>query len=532
MRCHCINTIRTQIIHCLIFNSTIAKLLAFRARGNRSGLSDLDHGKHVGIDEPSGASFRAFAERGSAGAGYPITGYQVHGQPRQQQVQNAMKQWSFAARNSMTQERIRRDEHKLRLDFSSGGGGGHTAGHGGGGGRDKVPVYREEEYARPGTVLRNKLQRFRKNSRHQSTLTFGDRVAESQDHTKESASTFDRREARRIGRVALEHVDIFKGLPIGRLAELLKFTTFRAGDELISQGIVGRHLYIVLEGSVSICVGETQVATKRVGTILGERSMIFKSLTTATCRAKGRVRCAFLTRTVFLDNCSPALIKMLEHRCRMQDVLSQNGQRSYEHLDTAQQHAVFNRIHSLCHRLIRDQGARYARRLDMRARCHYLWQRARALALSKIIRSLPSFRAVKDAATLLRIGGLLRIRTAKKGEKLYVRGVQGQGCLLDPVRVVSGAAQNAAWWADCRHAGSHRMPRRGPRRLRRDGTAALAKKARGRREHGDVSAADEGRHGPRPPQVCRHFFATRQRQGVSKDCVEGVPAWPWSSGGW
>ena len=105
------------------------------------------------------------------------------------------------------------------------------------------------------------------------------------------------------------------------LAELLKFTTFRAGDELISQGIVGRHLYIVLEGSVSICVGETQVATKRVGPILGERSMIFKSLTTATCRAKGRVRCAFLTRTVFLDNCSPALIKMLEHRCRMQDGL-------------------------------------------------------------------------------------------------------------------------------------------------------------------------------------------------------------------
>ena len=339
-----------------------------------------------------------------------------------------MKAWRFAAQNSLEAEQIRQDEEMFRQKNAEKSKTSH---------KPKVPKYREEDYARPGSVLRNQLKRFQKITRNRQSLRFEEMVAHTQGKSTQSSSSFDRREARRVGRIALEHVEIFKGLPVGRLAELLKFTVFRAGDELIQQGIVGRSLYIVLEGQVSVYVGRKLVALKPVGTIVGERSMIFNKLTTASCRANGRVRCAYLTRTVFLDNCSSRMIDLLIERCRMQDVLSQNGSRAYNHLTALQQQSVYNRIKDLCHRLIREQNARKARRKELRSRCLYLWDRAKALSISVIIRKIPSFRSIKDESTLFLISELMKLRVLKRGERLYSRSSKTKGFYI----ILSGSFQ-------------------------------------------------------------------------------------------
>ena len=111
----------------------------------------------------------------------------------------------------------------------------------------------------------------------------------------------DKREARRIGREALSSVELFHNLNINKLSEKLKYTAFRSGEILIEQNTVGQLLYVVLEGTVAIYVNQKQVSTKDVGTILGERAMLFDQLTSAKCVALTPVRCAFITRTSFLD---------------------------------------------------------------------------------------------------------------------------------------------------------------------------------------------------------------------------------------
>ena len=233
---------------------------------------------------------------------------------------------------------------------------------------------------RPGTVLRHEIKKFQKGT------------TERLKHTKYSSdgthkSSIDKREARRIGKLALEHVELFHGLPIARLAERLRFTSFRIGDHVIEENVVGRLLYVVLEGQVAIYVGPNKllVATKDVGTILGERSMIFDQLTTATCIAITPVRCAFLTRNAFNESLPEGGLSMLIEHCRKQDTLSQGGARSYSHLDENMQNGVYTRIKNLAKRLIRDLNSRRVNRKKRAAEVKRYWEKLMLLQKNNFI---------------------------------------------------------------------------------------------------------------------------------------------------
>ena len=149
---------------------------------------------------------------------------------------------------------------------------------------------------RPGTRLRHQLKHFSKVTKER--INHFDLTNSSNGNHKTS---MDKREARRIGREALSSVELFHNLNINKLSEKLKYTAFRSGEILIEQNTVGQLLYVVLEGTVAIYVNQKQVSTKDVGTILGERAMLFDQLTSAKCVALTPVRCAFITRTSFLD---------------------------------------------------------------------------------------------------------------------------------------------------------------------------------------------------------------------------------------
>ena len=203
---------------------------------------------------------------------------------------------------------------------------------------------------RPGTRLRGQLKHFSKVTKER-LIHFNGYSIDNQPKT-----SMDKREARRLGKEALSNVQLFNGLNFNKLSEKLRFTVFRSGEIIIEQAIIGQLLYIVLEGRIAIYVDKHIVATKEVGAILGERSMIFDQLTTAKCIAMTPVRCAFIPRSVFLSTLPEGAIDKLRMHCRMQDTLSCNGTRSYDHLQPLEQLAIFKKISNFCQRLIQKKN--------------------------------------------------------------------------------------------------------------------------------------------------------------------------------
>lgn len=320
-----------------------------------------------------------------------------------------MKAWRNTTRQSQNIQRRTRLENKLQVKIISDPK------------QPRRPVQEILNPPRPGTVLRHQIKKFQKNTRQ--------RLEHVGKYSTDGAhkSSMDKREARRIGREALSNVELFKGLPLTKLAEKLRFTAFRTGDPLIEQNVVGNLLYIILEGQVAIYIDKQQLAVKDVGTLLGERSMIFDQRTTATCIARSPVRCAFLTRNAFLESIPDgALPKLIQH-CRLQDTLSNRGTRSYDHLDESMQLAVFKRIQDLSKRLIRDRDNRIRIRKENQIKLQRHWQVSRSHGMYIIICLLPSFKHLSET-TKINLSKMMVMKSIKKGDVLYSRKRKPKGC--------------------------------------------------------------------------------------------------------
>ena len=62
--------------------------------------------------------------------------------------------------------------------------------------------------------------------------------------------------------------------------------TFAAGDTIFTEGSTGREMYVVLEGSVYIRVGNKTLDVTRPGGVFGEMALVDSSARSATAIAK------------------------------------------------------------------------------------------------------------------------------------------------------------------------------------------------------------------------------------------------------
>lgn len=99
---------------------------------------------------------------------------------------------------------------------------------------------------------------------------------------------------------------IFKPFPRSIRSEILKKFVEVTGDPgqvLISEGDVGKGLYLILKGQIDVLKKangeERNLATLKEGDVFGEISLLQSSATTATCKAKTRVALLFLEAKAF-----------------------------------------------------------------------------------------------------------------------------------------------------------------------------------------------------------------------------------------
>ena len=57
---------------------------------------------------------------------------------------------------------------------------------------------------------------------------------------------------------------------------------FSAGDVILAEGDLGNHMYVVMEGQVSILLKDKVIATATVGEIVGEMALINADIRSAT----------------------------------------------------------------------------------------------------------------------------------------------------------------------------------------------------------------------------------------------------------
>ncbi|RJG05320.1 cyclic nucleotide-binding domain-containing protein [Noviherbaspirillum cavernae] len=97
----------------------------------------------------------------------------------------------------------------------------------------------------------------------------------------------------------------FKAQHLDVLANRLQVNEYNDGHEFITQGTQGEALYMLLQGSVRITRRDSQddeeyeVRELSDGELFGIVSLVDNLPASATCRAKGRVKTAALTREAF-----------------------------------------------------------------------------------------------------------------------------------------------------------------------------------------------------------------------------------------
>ena len=76
--------------------------------------------------------------------------------------------------------------------------------------------------------------------------------------------------------------------------------TFAAGETIFTEGSTGREMYVVLEGSVDIRVGNKTLDVTEPGGVFGEMALIESSVRSATAIAKSDCTLALVDERQFL----------------------------------------------------------------------------------------------------------------------------------------------------------------------------------------------------------------------------------------
>ena len=141
---------------------------------------------------------------------------------------------------------------------------------------------------------------------------------------------------------ALARVELFETLSddeLGELAEGLHYSPFAAGETLTRQGGEGHHLYLIVQGRVSVRVKrgerEEKVATLEAGAFFGERSLMTGELRSATTVAEEDTVCYRLDKVDFerllkrrpglAEEVAEVLARRIEHLSGVVDSLDQQG---------------------------------------------------------------------------------------------------------------------------------------------------------------------------------------------------------------
>ncbi len=96
---------------------------------------------------------------------------------------------------------------------------------------------------------------------------------------------------------ALKSVPLFQGISdesMARLAAVTGEQSFSAGHFIVLQGRIGTGLYIILDGTVRIVSGSTELATLGPGDFFGELAVIDQQPRAASVQAVTPVRCLAL----------------------------------------------------------------------------------------------------------------------------------------------------------------------------------------------------------------------------------------------
>jgi len=104
---------------------------------------------------------------------------------------------------------------------------------------------------------------------------------------------------------------------------------FPAGAVIITEGEEGHHMYVVMEGEVSITLKSKLLATARQGEIVGEMSMVSSNLRSATVTAETDCVLASIDQGSF-----EALLKHVpEFALHVMDVLAGRLQNAFEMIE-------------------------------------------------------------------------------------------------------------------------------------------------------------------------------------------------------
>jgi CRP-like cAMP-binding protein len=74
---------------------------------------------------------------------------------------------------------------------------------------------------------------------------------------------------------------------------------FPAGAEIITEGVEGDNMYVVMDGEVSITLKDKMLATAKPGEIVGEMALINSEIRSATVTAKSDCVLALIDRSSF-----------------------------------------------------------------------------------------------------------------------------------------------------------------------------------------------------------------------------------------
>jgi CRP-like cAMP-binding protein len=75
--------------------------------------------------------------------------------------------------------------------------------------------------------------------------------------------------------------------------------TFPAGAVIITEGVEGNHMYVVMSGEVAISLGDRVIATASAGEIVGEMALINAEIRSATVTATTDCDLAVIDETSF-----------------------------------------------------------------------------------------------------------------------------------------------------------------------------------------------------------------------------------------
>ena len=105
--------------------------------------------------------------------------------------------------------------------------------------------------------------------------------------------------------------------------------TFAAGETIFTEGSTGREMYVVLEGSVDILVGNMTLDVTGPGGVFGEMALIDSSARSATAIAKDDCTLALVDERQFLRIAEQTplfmlnVMKILAGRLRRMDSMLQ-----------------------------------------------------------------------------------------------------------------------------------------------------------------------------------------------------------------